>query len=152
MRAALMILGACAPAAPAAFDVAAASHKAADDFDAGRAAELEPVLAPGFVHTEAGTPRDRATEIARLAKYDPNRVHVAQRSWKDEKTFVHGSEAVYTGQALEKSTGKYGGFTYDGRYTFVWHYEGDWKLELWAWTAGGAAAERDYWNDTFKHG
>ncbi|MFT3695275.1 MAG: methyltransferase domain-containing protein [Kofleriaceae bacterium] len=152
MRAALIILGACAPAAPPAFDVVAASHKAADDFDHGRAAPFTAVLAPGYVHTEAGAPRDRETELKRLAKYDPDAMHVATRTWKDEKSFIHGAEAVYTGQAIEKSTGKYGGYGFDGRYTFVWHYDRGWQLELWAWTAGGDAAERDTWNEMFKRG
>jgi 2-polyprenyl-3-methyl-5-hydroxy-6-metoxy-1,4-benzoquinol methylase len=129
------------------------SHAVIDAFDRGDAKAFEAALAPGFVHSEDGDPTDREHELAKLAKYDPKKPHIIDRTWSKEHVLAKGDEAVFIGQAAEHSSGERGGFTYDGRYTLAWQWDGTaWKLALWTWQRAGAAAETETWNDVFKHG
>ncbi|MEP6862848.1 MAG: methyltransferase domain-containing protein [Deltaproteobacteria bacterium] len=156
--AAVLILAACssapavrAPAPPP--DVKQMSHALIDAFDRGDAKAFEAALSPGFVHAEEGDPSDRAQEVAKLAKYDPKKPHVVERTWTNEHVFAKGDEAVFIGQASEHDSGGRGGRVYDGRYTLAWHWDGRaWKLGLWTWQRAGSSAETDSWNDVFKHG
>ena len=153
-----IVLAACspppatrAPAPPP--DVKQMSHAVIDAFDRGDATAFEAVLAPGFVHSEEGDPSDRDHEIEKIKKYDPKKPHVIERTWSKEHVLAKADEAVFIGQAAEHSSGERGGFTYDGRYTLAWHWDGAaWKLALWTWQRAGASAETDTWNDVFKHG
>jgi 2-polyprenyl-3-methyl-5-hydroxy-6-metoxy-1,4-benzoquinol methylase len=148
--AALLVLAACAHAPTP--DVKLLSHDIVDAYDHGKLAVVEPQLAPGFVHSEEGEPHDREKELEGLKKWKSDEPHVAERTWSDEHVFVKGNEAVFVGRALEKGSGKHS-YSYDGRYTLAWHYEdGAWKLALWTWNRAGEMAERDTWNDIFKHG
>lgn len=160
--AAAIVLASCAHAPPPVAappppaptpNVAQLSHAILDAYDRGDIVAVEPKLAPGFVHSEDGEPKDRDKELAQLRKYDPKADHIAERTWSNEHVFVKGTEAVYIGQAAERSNGGRGGRTYDGRYTLAWHWEdGAWKLALWTWQRAGATAEHEVWNDVFKHG
>jgi SAM-dependent methyltransferase len=151
--AALVIVWAGCAHAPPAVDIKDLSHRVIDAFDHGKRDEVEPRLAPGYVHVEDGAPRDRAKDLASLAKWKPDGPHVVERKWSDEQVLATGTEAVFVGRALERSSGSRGGYSYDGRYTLAWHYEqGAWRLALWTWTRAGATAERDVWNDIFKNG
>jgi SAM-dependent methyltransferase len=154
MRAALTIaLAACAAAPPPVVDIKGLSHQVIDAFDHGKRDDVEPRLAPGYVHIEGGAPRDRAKDLANLAKWKPDGPHIIERKWSEEQVLATGTEAVFVGRALERSAGARGGYSYDGRYTLAWHYEqGAWRLALWTWTRAGATAESDVWNDIFKNG
>ncbi|HEY6040040.1 MAG TPA: methyltransferase domain-containing protein [Kofleriaceae bacterium] len=155
---AVWILAACsstpaarAPAPPP--DVTRMSHAVIEAFDRGDEKAFEAVLAPGFVHSEEGEPTDRDHELAKIRKYDPNKPHIVARTWSKEHVFAKGDEAVFIGQAAEHSSGERGGFTYDGRYTLAWQWDGTaWKLALWTWQRAGEQAETETWNDVFKHG
>ncbi|MEO8843239.1 MAG: methyltransferase domain-containing protein [Kofleriaceae bacterium] len=154
MRAAAVIIvwAGCAHAPPA-VDVKDLSHRVIDAFEHGRRAEVEPRLAPGFVHVEDGAPRDRTKDLEILAKWKPAAPHIVERTWSEESVLATGTEAVFVGRALEHDSGARGGRSYDGRYTLAWHFEdGAWRLALWTWSSHGAAAERDRWDDIFKHG
>jgi SAM-dependent methyltransferase len=156
--AAVIVLGACAhapPAAPAAPpDVTQLSHAIIDAFDRGEAAVVEPQLSSGFVHAEGiSTVRDRATDLAKLRERTPGPSQITKRTWSNEHVFVKGSEAVFSGEAIEQSAGRNGGYSYDGRYLLSWRYDdGAWKLALWAWNAKPAGAEYEFWNNVFKGG
>ncbi|MEO6775684.1 MAG: methyltransferase domain-containing protein [Kofleriaceae bacterium] len=154
--AAAILCAACAPAVrapPPPPDVKQMSHQVIDAFDRGDAKDVEAALAPGFVHSEDGDPTDREHELAKLDKYDPKQPHIIARTWSNEHVFAKGDEAVFIGQAAEHSSGARGGFTYDGRYTLAWQWDGSaWKLALWTWQRAGAVAQTETWNDVFKHG
>jgi SAM-dependent methyltransferase len=154
--AAVIACVACTPAPVAPTpppDIKAASHAIIDAFDKGQVAAIEPQLAPGFVRSEVGTPRDRGHVLEQLRKWTPDSPHIASRTWSNEHVLATGSEAVFVGDAAERSAGTRGGYTFDGRYTLAWHFEdGAWKLALWTWTHADTAGDREVWNDIFKHG
>lgn len=156
--AALLILAACSPPpvarAPAPpVDVKQLSHAVTDAYDRGDAKAVEAMLGPGFVQSEDGDPRDRDHVLAKLAKYDPTKPHIVERTWSNEHVLAKGDEAVFIGQAAERGSGGRGGYTYEGRYTLAWQWDGAaWKLALWTWQRAGQAEETDRWNDVFRHG
>lgn len=156
--AALLILAACSPTpaarAPAPpVDVKQLSHAVTDAFDRGDTKAVEAVLATGFVQSEDGEPRDREHVLAKLAKFDPTKPHIVERTWSNEHVLAKGDEAVFVGQAAERDSSGRGGRTYDGKYTLAWQWDGAaWKLALWTWQRAGQAAETDTWNDVFRHG
>jgi 2-polyprenyl-3-methyl-5-hydroxy-6-metoxy-1,4-benzoquinol methylase len=151
--AAIVIVWAGCAHAPPVVDVKDLSHRMIDAFEHGKRDDVEPRLAPGYVHVEGGSARDRAKDLATLAKWKPDAPHIVERTWSEEQVFATGTEAVFVGRALERDSTTRGGRSYDGRYTLAWQFEnGAWRLALWTWTRAGAAVESDAWNDVFKHG
>jgi SAM-dependent methyltransferase len=141
-----IVLASCAPVT---FDVTARSHAVLDAYDRGDVDAIANELAPGFVQFE-GSPHDRDETLARLRAAKLS--HIAKRTFSHEHAYKTDDDAVYVGQAAERGDGNRGSYIYDGDYMFAWHREhGRWKLALWTWRAAGEIAERDTWNEIFKH-
>ncbi len=134
-------------------DVKRLSHDVIEAFDRGDVAAVEPRLAPGFVHVEGGSPRDLDHDLAKLRARKPSDPHISRRTWSNEHVFVTRREAVFIGDALEQSTGRNGGYSYDGRYTLAWHFDdGAWQLALYTWNAKSATSDSDFFNSVYKGG
>jgi len=149
------------PAAPARTlpseaDITRRSHDVLDAFDRGEVATLSAALAVEFLHFEGGEPLDRDAELAQLTKRQPGASYIAKRSWEHERVFVHADAAVFIGKATEQQGGNDihgGGYKYVGWYMLQWVREADaWKLRLWTWQRGGAASERETWNEIYRNG
>lgn len=155
---ALVLAAGCAHVAPASAppppDVKQLSHALLDAFDHADTAAARRLLAADFLHVESeGTPRDGDKDLAELAKRSPTAPHIVERTWRDEHVLVRGDRAMFVGRAAERSSGRRGGYTYDGRYTLTWqNVDGAWRATAWVWAPVSASAEADEWNGIFKHG
>ncbi|CAN5229569.1 hypothetical protein BH11MYX1_BH11MYX1_10720 [soil metagenome] len=141
------------PPSPPVPDVRQRSHAIVEAFDRGDLAMMEPQLAAGYVHAEQGRPRDRAKELADLRNRPTDAPRVTSRVWSNEQVFVADADAVFIGEAVERSSGHAGGYSFEGRYTLAWHFEGgSWKLALWVWSPAGEASDHAFWNTIYKFG
>jgi len=139
--------------APSDAEVRRLSHEVLDAYDRGDVAALASSLGSSFLHFEDGAVTDRQTELDRLAKRRKDAPRIGKRSWSNEHVRVGPGTAVFIGEAVEQMAGseRYGAREYDGWYTLTWSQEaGAWKLSLWSWQKGGAAAARDTWNDIYR--
>ena len=129
------------------------SHDVIDAYDRGDVSAMDAALASGFVHFEGSAPTGRDVELAQLAKRKPGSPQIVKRSWSEEHAYVRTDDALFIGRAAEHMGGNdsHGGTDFDGWYTLTWCREGGaWKVSLWSWQKGGAAAERDTWNELYR--
>ena len=74
---------------------------------------------------------------------------MAKRTWSEEHTVVAHDQAVFSGRALEISSGR--GYTYDGRYTLIWRLEhGAWRLASMQWAR--VPPDSEGFDDIFRSG
>ena len=149
MRAALLLLVACAHARPAnETDIEALTDRALDAFDRQDAAALRALVADNHVRFE----EDKLRPIA-LDKYPAtSQPPTSTRTWVDRHVYPRGDEAVFVGHSLEKEIGNevHGDRVYDGWYTLVWvHEHDDWRLAFSSWQIAGDSS-RAAWNANFQ--
>jgi SAM-dependent methyltransferase len=131
------------------------SYELLDAWDRGDVAKMEELLAPEFLHFEAGHGLDREENLKVLRNRRPGAPYIATRAWEDERVRIHGDIAMFTGKATEREGGndKKGNYKYVGWYLLEWARHGDaWKARLWTWHRGGEDETRSHWNSIYREG
>jgi SAM-dependent methyltransferase len=143
------------PKPPTEEEIKKLSYDLLGAWDRGDVAKMEELLAPEFLHFEAGHGLDREENLKVLRNRRPGAPYIATRAWEDERVRIHGDIAMFTGKATEREGGndKKGNYKYVGFYLLEWARHGDaWKARLWTWQRGGEDETRSHWNSVYREG
>jgi hypothetical protein len=142
-----------APALDAA-SVTARSHAWFDAYDRDEVARVTEAMAPTFVQFEDGRVIDRARVTKILESHRKRHMPIRSRTWSDEHVFAGENVAIFIGRAVEHvaAYGDNKATEMDGYNTLVWAREGGrWLVAEWQRQLAGIEAERQNWNEVFKH-
>jgi SAM-dependent methyltransferase len=132
----------------------AKSHRFFDAFDRLDVRSIADAIGPGFVWFEYGRFVDRETILKIVQTRIDRHAAAHSRTWSNERTYIGESSAVFIGDAVEHVPAEGGAEAFDkeGWNTLVWVRDGGaWKLAHWQWQKGGIDAEREVWNERFRH-